>query len=558
MQGRRAIHTTVHDMKKDGAMNSMKSGMRRRASLAVVMRGAIFCAVASAALFSAGSPAMAGPGCSALNGMFSGGISGGNTSGTGFSAGDTITLTITTAAGGDSLGLYNITANTSLLLSDSVPGVRTYVVPAATGDEFAISGSRLDAASVFSWSCTPGGETGGTSDSDRLTDVQTEGTATVAHTSGANISGSVGGAIDNALDEQTAPVAYVSREEFAEYLAHASIGGSVPKPNEPGWGAYRRAYELAYKFALEMYDNLLASGSVLVRSGDSFYVMPLPSSASRFAAERPSDIARRAREAFAALGYAPPDTPASRWSTWVDVRGTGLDRSGPTARNGAQINAVAGLSYKVAPNAVIGLFGGYETFDYDFTALTGTLRGHGGTAGAYAGWQIAPWLRWKGMAGWTGLDYDATAGTAAGSFGGSRWLLSTGLTGRYSFSAYVFEPSADVLALWERQGAYTDTLGARHDARRFSTGRIALGGKISAPYLVDGVTPYLGLYGDWRFGSNDTVPLAGTGHDWSARVTGGLNMRVLGTGSLALGAEYGGIGSNSRAWTGNARLSVPF
>jgi hypothetical protein len=531
------------------------------------MRRIVFGVLASGFLFSANSAALASAGCTALNGAFTGGAVSGSTSGTGFSVGDTITLTVTAAGGGDALGLYDNTSHSPLLLSTNAVGTRTYVVSADTADNFIISGTQANAGSNFSWSCTAGGGSKtGTTDSQKLTNVQTQGSTVVSNTSGANISGSVNGAIDNALGQQsTAPsqttsVAGLSRSEFAEIDARQSAG--LAWKYLPSWS---QAHLIAASGAY--YDAMTRSGYVAVRAG-SGYVWQTPS--QRFAAEQPSTLRSRADEAFTALGYAavnkapPLAAPvfAPQWSTWADVRGSGFEQSDSSVLKGTQVNATAGLNYKVTPNLVLGLFGGYESFDYEFASLTGKLKGDGGTVGTYAGWQITPTLRWKGMVGWTGLGYDATAGAAAGSFDGSRWLFSTGLSGSYRVAAYIIEPSADVFAIWERQTAYTDTLGALHDARSFSTGRVSLGGKAIAPQWVAGVAPYLGFYGDWRFSSDNALPAAapftGIGDGWSARVTGGLNMRVFTTGSLALGGEYGGIGADYKLWTGNVRLTMPF
>src|SRR5690606_21537802 len=105
-----------------------------------------------------------------------------------------------------------------------------------------------------------------------------------------------------------------------------------------------------------------------------------------------------------------------------------------------------GLNYRFRHNVVVGVFAGYENFNYDFASLSGRLKGEGGTVGVNAGWAITPTLRWKGMIGWTGVGYDATAASASGSFSGSRWMGSTGLTGSYRVSTYMVEPSVDVLA----------------------------------------------------------------------------------------------------------------
>jgi len=528
----------------------------------------------SAFLFGANGAASAAPGptgCSALSGQFVGDVVSGNTSATGFSAGDVVTLTVTTAGGFASISLTGSTSG-SLLMPAKTVGSRTYTVPADTTETLTIGGvtDGIDAAASYSWSCTPGsGSTGGNTDSGKLDNVQEQGSTVVGQTSGANISGSVNGAIDNALN-QPAPASSepissepMGREEFADYYA-SSAWHVKSKESE--------AYREMYKLGLDEFDSQTKRGFVLYRaSGGGYRPVWQPSTASQFSAEPRSNVSDRAEEAFAALGYAAVNKAPSRrapefvpqWSTWADVRGTGFEQSDSRVFKGTQVNATAGLNYKIRPNLVVGLFGGYENFDYEFASLTGRLKGDGGTVGTYAGWQITPTLRWKGMVGWTGLGYDASAGTAAGSFDGSRWLFSTGLTGSHRVASFILEPSADVFAIWERQTAYTDTLGVLHDARSFSSGRVSLGGKAIAPGQgLWGATPYLGLYGDWRFASNDAqpaaVPFAGIGEGWSARVTGGLNMRVFTTGSLALGAEYGGIGADYKLWTGNARLTLPF
>ena len=281
----------------------------------------------------------------------------------------------------------------------------------------------------------------------------------------------------------------------------------------------------------------------------------------------------RAGDPFSAMAYAGgylkapgPPTFERRWSLWADIRGTGWDRvdTATAGLKGTQINVTAGLGYKVLPDVLVGLFGGYENFNYEIASLTGKLDGSGGTIGGYGAWRITPTLRWDTMVGWSGVSYDATAGTASGNFSGSRWLASTGLTGSYRFAAYVFEPSAKVYALWERQAAWTDSLGTLQAQRDFSVGRVSLGGRVLAPvpYASVSLSPYLGFYGDWRFSTDNAVPVAvgsvGLADGWSGRVTGGVTIAAPGGGALALGGEYGGIGAGYGVWTANARASWPF
>lgn len=517
--------------------------------------------------------ALASPGCTALNGTFTGGALTGNVTAGSFSVGDIISVTVTNAAGGDEIGIgeYN-PGYTSRLPHTSVVGTHTYRVPADSGNSFTISGSFFDASSVFSWSCTAGGSSTGATDSEKLTAVQTTGSTVVANTSGANISGSVNGAIDNALNQPAPdqPRAFPPPPPFTGPHIMTRAGYAHWSASNAWDVVTKEDYDVAYNAALVYFDQQAKQGWVFYRTERGYRPEWQPSTASQFAVERRSDVSRRADDAFAALGYAavgkaPRYVPvfAPQWSTWADVRGSGFEQSDSRALKGTQINATGGITYKLRPDLVVGAFAGYENFNYDFASLAGNLKGNGGTIGTYAGWQITPTLRWKGMIGWTGLGYDASAATASGGFDGSRWLVSTGLSGSYRVAAFVVEPSADVFAIWERQTGYTDSLGVAHDARSFSTGRVSLGGRALAPVLGPfGVTPYLGVYGDWRFASDNTlpaaVPFAGIGDGLSARVTAGFNTRVFTTGSLSLGGEYGGIGADYKLWTGKARLAVPF
>jgi hypothetical protein len=74
--------------------------------------------------------------------------------------------------------------------------------------------------------------------------------------------------------------------------------------------------------------------------------------------------------------------------------------------------------------------------------------------------------------------------------------------------------------------------------------------------------PYVGLYGDYYFSSDDasTNGLASTPlmQGWSARVTTGIGMRFDHGAQFSIGGELGGIGGNTTTWTLRARGSVPF
>jgi len=298
----------------------------------------------------------------------------------------------------------------------------------------------------------------------------------------------------------------------------------------------------------------------------------------------PRSPSSRIGDTFSALALAEPDKAPPRrvsepreWLGWAEVHGTTLDRWGsstaaPTASllYGNQINLLAGLTRKFTPNFLIGVLGGYETFDYRSDTLQGRLKGDGWTVGSYLGWKITQNIRFDTAIAYSGIGYNGTAGIAAGAFGGTRWMLTSGLTGTYTSYGIQIEPSARVYALRERENAYTDTLGTLQGARDFSAGRASGGVKLSYPILWSATTvlaPYAGLYGDYYFNSDSAGAAAAAAaaipsililDGWSARATAGLMAKFSNGAQIAVSGERGGIGGNFGLWTYRARASVPF
>ena len=79
---------------------------------------------------------------------------------------------------------------------------------------------------------------------------------------------------------------------------------------------------------------------------------------------------------------------------------------------------------------------------------------------------------------------------------------------------------------------------------------------------------YAGVYAGYYFNSDDNAPLSGSAtpillptqfvHGWSARVTSGVDMMVLGGTRLSLGGELGGLGNDFTVWSVQVRAAVPF
>jgi len=216
-------------------------------------------------------------------------------------------------------------------------------------------------------------------------------------------------------------------------------------------------------------------------------------------------------------------------------------------------------------DALIGVFGGYENFNYNSQLLDGTLKGEGWTAGGYLAWRLLPGLRLDVTGARSGIDYNGVAGTAAGTFTGAHWIASTGLTGDYKAQVFEIEPSARVYGLWEQEPFYIDSLGTPQAARNFSSGRASAGTKVTYPWMYSAtmtVAPYVGAYADYYFSSDDaTAILLPTQfiQGWSARAVSGISLTFVGGAKLSIGGEAGGLGSGQFiVWSLRGRASVPF
>jgi Bacterial Ig-like domain (group 3) len=254
-----------------------------------------------------------------------------------------------------------------------------------------------------------------------------------------------------------------------------------------------------------------------------------------------------------------------KWLSWVDFRDTNVIASSSNGGTGSsQINALAGLTLRIAPDLVTGVLGGYEKFDYIQENLNGQLRGAGWTAGAFLGWRLTQGLRFDVGAAFSEIGFDATAGNASAKFPADRVLLTTGLTGSYKFSSpFELEPSARVYAQWEREYAYADSLGTPQADRSFSNGRASTGVKLlyKAKWSDVAVTPFVGVYADYYFtrdNAGSALPPTPSLDGASARIVSGVSLTSKQGAQVTIAGEFGGLGSALDIWSVRARIAVPF
>lgn len=459
----------------------------------------------------AASGALASTGCSAVNsGVFSVNQNlnnfpvGTTVSQAGFDVGDQITVTVVT---GNSIH-YDITSGVTNLLSLFHPADGTTQSFTVGTGQTSLSLTTVGhgfGVSVVNATCAPG--VTASNDSDKARAVQNLGSRIVSRNSANAISDATHGAITG-------------------HLMQGSQGAPNSSPNNPG--------------------------ATYLGGPDA-----------------PSDE-------MSNLGRRPPERTASprmqmdsgKLRLWTDVRGTGIaDRDDSTGRlGGSQINTVSGVSLQVRPGFVVGALSGYERFDYEFKALNGKFSGNGYTGGLFVGGKLHKAAWYSLVATYTRLGYDVSAGTAAGDLAADRWMLSGTLAGRIPLGAtnLFAEPSASFLYVRESQDGWTDTLGAFHDGRAVNEGRVSFGSKIGTTWRMPGaiVTPHVGAYADYYFGSKDDIPVGidglGMNHSWSLRTVAGISATMPEGYTLKFDTTLGGIGDNYQTVSVRGGLSARF
>ena len=229
----------------------------------------------------------------------------------------------------------------------------------------------------------------------------------------------------------------------------------------------------------------------------------------------------------------------SPWRMWMAGRYTHASGS----ETGNQFNGLFGTSYRLSDHSTLGLFGGYEGFNYT-DAAPAQFSGNGYTIGGFAAGSFSERLKLDARAYTTFLNYNIVSGGANGSttatrFGSSVTASYDLLQGPTTLTSFLRGSG-----LFEWQSAYTDSLAAVHAAQNLSQGSLAPGLKLSHHAVLgngDSFTPYAAAEANWIFGNTTLAGFSGT-QGISGKVSAGAQWSNAHGTTLGLNASYGGIG----------------
>lgn len=287
-----------------------------------------------------------------------------------------------------------------------------------------------------------------------------------------------------------------------------------------------------------------------------------------------SDAAKlRAGKIGGALGLTDTDFRGSRaafhpFDMWVEGRYTGFrdDRS-KSGLDGHFGVVSIGADYVMNKSFLIGAFVQFDSLRQDIRGQANSARGTGWMAGPYATFKVSENVYWQARAGWGRASNEVGAETSlAGKFDSERKLVSTTLTGRWEYGAWMFQPAVSVSYLEESASSVTGTTGVIVPETDSRLGQAKAGPVVSYRHQTAGglsIEPRLGLQVVWDFAAGTTGP--GLAQIDGAKAGGlrgrseaGVRAMTAGGIALDLSGSYDGIGSPSyTAITGNASLRVP-
>lgn len=269
------------------------------------------------------------------------------------------------------------------------------------------------------------------------------------------------------------------------------------------------------------------------------------------------------------LGYAPSDEATitedsadHRFKVWFEDTFAHYD--GRTL-SGSIWTQEAGIDYIWNNRFLIGVMGRYDTGTFDDFSTNGTFYGEGVTAGVGMGTLLGHGMTLDGYLSYTWLEYESEAGTLSAATQARRIDASVNLAGQYAISEDVtLEPNARYTYTREQQDAYRWSNGLPIAASTTSSGLLSVGSGLR--YSIDeasggSLSFYVSAHGDYDFvieKGQSSTPLPTLDHQWTARLSIGMNGALSNGVSVSLDGEIDRLGADAyTGYTGTARISIP-
>ena len=252
------------------------------------------------------------------------------------------------------------------------------------------------------------------------------------------------------------------------------------------------------------------------------------------------------------------------WNAWIDGKYSWIEGSDEIdGSKGPLTNAVVGIDYRLASNAVLGILGTYEDSHIETQGIlpvSQKTEGFGG--GAYMGVTLTPNIVFSGLATYAAIDTELGL-SSDGETDSDRVQLSGAFTGYWYSGTTRLSPSLTLAWSKEWQDAYSD--GAT-PAQRFETGLLTGGTVVGHTLVVADLTsvePWAGAFVDYTFINDVNTPgpiaVGSYGEQVDLRLQLGLNLNIAGNMQLALTGETSGLLlDETDTYAGAANLAIQF
>ena len=260
-----------------------------------------------------------------------------------------------------------------------------------------------------------------------------------------------------------------------------------------------------------------------------------------------------------------------RWNLWIDGSYSDLDDKQPISGfNSNQTVGLAGIDFKLTEHFILGALvsGTWSDTTNMGSRFAGSSSADGWGAGVYAAAIIANALVADASWLYNETDNSSFDGMDRASYASNGWIAAGSLTLYHYVDNWRFSPSIGINYAYNRDDAYTDSIGLMFPQQKQETGVFEFGGQIGYTHQSQGsgtMEFWAGLFGEWTFQREVTpsfgtvTPIPARGDDVDARASAGVDVWFNENFSLSFSGEIGGLAiSDFKSATGSARAALSF